>query len=149
MGLRSFKHRCVRRPVPNHLLKAANYELRWVGQHGVSGQSPESAFLLPAFSFSDKKKMPGLKPDERRYMFGHHLLTMSGRKQTRRKYPHFSDWFNQPENPILRRPFGTPLALPLGGTRLDAVSAASPPRFQKINPDERSIPSSGLRLIFL
>ena len=64
-GLRSktHEHAPVQAParlranVPSRLLRATSYVLRR-GVAGVSGRSPEFAFLLQAFSFSNKKKMP-------------------------------------------------------------------------------------------
>ena len=64
-GLRSKTHEpaLVQAParlqanVPSYRLRAASYVLRR-GVRGVSGRSPEFAFLLQAFSFSNKKKMP-------------------------------------------------------------------------------------------
>ena len=47
----------LRANVPSCRLRAASYVLRR-GVRGVSGRSPEFAFLLQAFSFSNKKKMP-------------------------------------------------------------------------------------------
>ena len=47
----------LRANVPSNRLRAASYVLRR-GVAGVSGRSPEFAFLLQAFSFSNKKKMP-------------------------------------------------------------------------------------------
>ena len=47
----------LRANVPSYLLRAANCVLRR-GVAGVSGCNPEFAFLLQAFSFSNKKKMP-------------------------------------------------------------------------------------------
>ena len=45
----------LRANVPSRLLRATSYVLRR-GVAGVSGRSPESAFLLQAFSFSIKRK---------------------------------------------------------------------------------------------
>ena len=64
-GLRSktHEHAPVQAParlranVPSRLLRATSYVLRR-GVAGVSGRSPGFAFLLQAFSFSNKKKMP-------------------------------------------------------------------------------------------
>jgi len=47
----------LRANVPSCLLSSTSYVLRR-GVRGVSGRSPEFAFLLQAFSFSNKKKMP-------------------------------------------------------------------------------------------
>ena len=47
----------LRANVPSCLLSSTSYVLRR-GVAGVSGRSPEFAFLLQAFSFSNKKKMP-------------------------------------------------------------------------------------------
>ena len=47
----------LRANVPSCLPRRASYVLRR-GVRGVSGLSPEFAFLLQAFSFSNKKKMP-------------------------------------------------------------------------------------------
>ncbi|MEE0050678.1 MAG: hypothetical protein UEX99_04030, partial [Acutalibacteraceae bacterium] len=47
----------LRANVPSCRLRAVSYVLRH-GVRGVSGRSPEFAFLLQAFSFSNKKKMP-------------------------------------------------------------------------------------------
>ena len=47
----------LRANVPSYLLIVASLVLRR-GVAGVSGRSPEVAFLLQAFSFSNKKKMP-------------------------------------------------------------------------------------------
>ena len=47
----------LRANVPSNLLRVSSYVLRR-GVRGVSGRSPEFAFLLQAFSFSNKKKMP-------------------------------------------------------------------------------------------
>lgn len=46
----------LRANVPSCLLSSTSYVLRH-GVRGVSGRSPEFAFLLQAFSFSNKKKM--------------------------------------------------------------------------------------------
>jgi hypothetical protein len=45
----------LRANVPSCLLRRASYVLRR-GVRGVSGRSPEFAFLLQAFSFSNKKE---------------------------------------------------------------------------------------------
>jgi len=47
----------LRANVPSCILRRETYVLRR-GVRGVSGRSPEFAFLLQAFSFSNKKKMP-------------------------------------------------------------------------------------------
>ena len=47
----------LRANVPSCLLSSTSYVLRH-GVRGVSGRSSEFAFLLQAFSFSNKKKMP-------------------------------------------------------------------------------------------
>ncbi len=47
----------LRANVPSCLLSSTSYVLRR-GVRGASGRSPEFAFLLQAFSFSNKKKMP-------------------------------------------------------------------------------------------
>ena len=47
----------LRANVPSYLLIVASLVLRR-GVAGVSGRSPEVAFLLQVFSFSNKKKMP-------------------------------------------------------------------------------------------
>ena len=47
----------LRANVPSSRLRIASCVLR-CGVAGVSGWNPEFAFLLQAFSFSNKKKMP-------------------------------------------------------------------------------------------
>ena len=47
-----FTGECAEQPTENHKLSTA------ARRCGVSGRSPEFAFLLQAFSFSNKKKMP-------------------------------------------------------------------------------------------
>ena len=47
----------LRANVPSYLLRVASLVLRR-GVAGVSGRNPEVVFLLQAFSFSNKKKMP-------------------------------------------------------------------------------------------